>query len=121
MWERQWQWSHHATAAILAVLWLFLMSLVDHLHRAKDCISPQDTDVAKPILNSSLDWTDITRVMLSGREGNLHRTCREPQLVCYRAEHITWFPGMKMAVLWGVVAFLPFLTGFLEQNGASWT
>lgn len=71
MWDRQWQWSHHVTAATLAILWL-LMSLADRLHRVKDCISPQDTAVAKPILNSSLDWTDITPVMLLGREGILH-------------------------------------------------
>lgn len=68
MWERQWQWSHHVTAATLAVLWL-LMSLADHLHRAKDGISPQDRDIAKPILNSSLNWTDIP--VLLGREGIL--------------------------------------------------
>lgn len=97
------------------------MSLADHLHRAKDCISPQDTAVAKPTLNSSLNWTDIPVKCCWGGKGSSRVLYREPQLVCYRAEHITCFPGREMAVLWGAVAFLPFLTGFLEKNSASWT
>lgn len=105
MWEGQWQWSHHGTAATLAALWL-LMALADHLHRAKDCVSPPDADAAKPRVNSSLHSQILPCKAV--REGRDPPQLSAENLSCFAAEQNTKLPRNGNGCALGSCGFLAF-------------